>query len=121
MLLQLFQNLLSNAIKFQEEGKQPVISINAEKIAGISIDHPDADPGLPYLKINFVDNGIGFKRKYNEQIFEMFMRIGKNRYPGSGTGLTLCKKIAELHGGFITVESTPGAGSTFSCFLQEGL
>jgi PAS domain S-box-containing protein len=121
MLTQLFLNILDNAIKFQEEDNRPVISIEPEYVAGNSISHPDVDPAARYLVLHIADNGIGFDKKYVNRIFEVFMRINRSKFPGVGTGLALCRKIAELHGGFIVAESEQGQGSIFHCYLQEDL
>ncbi len=121
MLVLLFQNLVSNAVKFQEPGSVPEIHISVEKQQGSTIKHPDADATAVYLVLHFADNGIGFDQKYKDRIFDVFMRINRGKYPGTGKGLALCKKIAELHGGFIIAESIPGSGSIFHCYLQEGL
>jgi PAS domain S-box-containing protein len=118
LLSQLFQNIIHNAIKFQKTGNKPLITITAENVSGSSIKHIDATPDAEYLRISFSDNGIGFDDKYSEKIFQMFQRLhNAESYGGTGIGLALCKKIAEMHQGFMTAESAPGKGSRFSLFL----
>lgn len=99
---QLFQNLIANAIKYRPEGSQPVIRIYGRTENDI-------------CRINVEDNGIGFEQEQAERIFKPFERLhGRNsRYPGTGMGLAICKKIVERHRGSITAKSSPGAGATF--------
>jgi PAS domain S-box-containing protein len=118
MLTQLFQNIISNALKFQEPTNLPHISITSDYIPCTDIKIKDAIDSTNYIRLSFSDNGIGFEKKYAERIFEMFQRLhGVNSYPGNGIGLAICRKIMTIHGGFITAESSPGSGSTFSCYF----
>lgn len=99
-LLQLFQNLISNAIKYRE-GVIPEIEINYSETPG-------------EWQFSVQDNGIGIDAKYYDKIFIIFQRLhSKKQYSGTGIGLAICKKIAELHGGKIWVESSKGNGSKF--------
>ena len=98
---QLFQNLITNALKFQPEGTAPRVEIGHQRQDGEDVF--------------FVrDNGIGLEEKYTEQIFKVFQRLHpRGKYPGTGIGLAICKKIVEQHGGRIWLKSELGKGSTF--------
>lgn len=118
MVVQLFQNILSNALKFQEAEAIPSIKISATSESADNIKHPDAVSGTDYFRISFHDNGIGFEKKYGLRVFQMFHKLhDAEQYPGTGIGLAVCKKIMDLHQGFITVESEPGVGSCFHCYF----
>jgi PAS domain S-box-containing protein len=100
-LRQLFQNLINNAVKFRKPDVAPIISIGCEK------------SGEDY-EFFIADNGIGIDPKYFQRIFLMFQRLNKiNEFEGYGVGLANCKKIVDLHGGRIWVESATGEGSVF--------
>ncbi|MFS0516126.1 GAF domain-containing protein [Nostoc sp. UIC 10607] len=113
-LIQVFQNLIGNGIKFCQN-QQPRIHIGVAKpdvnLNGESLNViPLADEWLFWVR----DNGIGLESQYAERIFIIFQRLhGRDKYPGTGIGLAICKKIIERHGGRIWVESKPGQGSTF--------
>jgi PAS domain S-box-containing protein len=97
---QLFQNLIGNAIKFRGE-QPPKIHVGVRR-----------EPECWVISVR--DNGIGIEPQYFERIFQLFQRLHTRKvYPGTGIGLTICKRIVERHGGTIWVESKPGRGSTF--------
>ena len=100
-LIQLFQNTLSNAIKFRRPEVNPEIKI----LATLQSDR--------YWLFSISDNGIGIASQNLELIFEIFQRLHKSEnYPGTGIGMTICKKIVDLHGGKIWVESKLDRGTT---------
>ncbi len=100
-LTQVFQNLISNAIKFRKKEQPPHIHISARQ------------EGREW-SFSFQDNGIGIEPQYKESLFIMFKQVhGRKEYPGTGIGLSICKRIVERHGGRIWVESEHGRGSTF--------
>ncbi|WP_020603052.1 sensor histidine kinase [Spirosoma spitsbergense] len=100
-LKSVFQNLIINAIKFRKKDISPVVNISA------------TSTGKEFLFI-IKDNGIGIEKEYYDRIFIIFQRLHlRTQYAGTGIGLSLTKKIIEMHGGRIWVESEIGEGSTF--------
>jgi len=101
MLKQLFENLISNGIKYRHAQRTPKITIGCNR---------ELDTVRYFVK----DNGIGISEKYFETIFKAFRRLhSKVEYEGTGVGLAICKRIIDIHGGDIWVESKEGEGSTF--------
>ena len=105
-LYQVFQNLLGNAMKYRSSAP-PLIEIGADPVL------EESENGRQW-RLWVRDNGIGIEPQYCERIFVIFQRLhARDAYPGTGIGLTICKKIIERHGGRIWVDSEPGHGSTF--------
>jgi len=101
-LRQLFQNLVHNAIKFRKKDIAPLINIGCKK------------GDNEYFEFYVADNGMGIAPQHFDRIFHIFQRLNADReLEGNGIGLANCKKIAEMHGGKIWVESVLGVGSTF--------
>jgi PAS domain S-box-containing protein len=105
--LELLQNLIDNAAKYMGDQPQPQI-----RIGKVGSEKRNT--------IFFVrDNGIGIALEYHERIFGLFNKLDPN-VDGTGVGLALCKRIVEVHGGRIWLESEPGCGSTFFFTLPQG-
>ena len=114
---QLFINLISNAIKFVKTGAQPDIRITAGIVEASAIRHEKTASGR-YHAIAFHDNGIGFEAEYESRIFDIFQRLHPaHKYPGTGIGLAICKKIMENHKGFIDARSVFDEGSIFTIYF----
>lgn len=114
---QVFQNIISNALKFAKEEVLPLIEISGKRIAEKSFASP-LQPDGPYCMISIKDNGIGFDQKYVGNIFSLFERLNaKDKYEGSGIGLSIAKKIVEKHNGLITAVGTEGSGAEFQLIL----
>lgn len=99
VMIRLFSNLLSNSLKYRSE-VSPVIRVTAE---------PNGD----FIEFCFQDNGIGIDPKFHTRIFDVFRRLHGAEYPGTGVGLSLCRRIVESLGGTIWVESKAGEGARF--------
>lgn len=108
-LSQLFQNLLINAIKYARPEEPPRIHITSQM----------NDAGLWQIEIK--DNGIGIESKYLDHIFVPFKRLHGQEIPGTGIGLAYCRRIVEICGGKIWVESELGKGSTFIFTLKPAV
>jgi two-component system CheB/CheR fusion protein len=104
--IQVFQNLIGNSLKYRKPNEIPRIHISAEH------------QGTEWV-FTFRDNGLGFDTRYSKHIFGVFKRLHGRQYPGTGIGLSICKKIIERHGGRMWVESSPGDGATFYFTVPE--
>lgn len=117
---QLFNNLISNAVKFSNNQEHPVISVKAEKPTAEELTQWPLLSNQSVYKITVKDNGIGFEQEDAVRIFQIFQRLhGKAEYKGSGIGLSICKRIVEIHNGVIYAESEPGKGASFVVILPE--
>ncbi|HLO17281.1 MAG TPA: ATP-binding protein, partial [Anaerolineales bacterium] len=101
-LAEVLQNLLDNAAKFMGDQEQPCIEIGQ--------DGEDAEGGKPIFYVR--DNGVGIAPEHHERVFGLFNKLDP-RTDGTGVGLALVKRIIEIHGGRIWVQSEAGQGSTF--------
>ncbi len=107
-LVEVLQNLLQNAIRYMGDQPSPRIDVGARR-----------EGSEPFV-LTVEDNGIGIEPEYQEKIFELFQRLDAGT-EGTGVGLALVKRIVELHGGRIRVESEgKGRGSTFCFTLHRG-
>jgi PAS domain S-box-containing protein len=106
-LKQMLVNLLSNAIKFTPEGG--IISLSAE-----------ADDTAKVVKFTVSDNGLGITKEDLPKLFRPFTQLDSSlsrQQAGTGLGLALVQRLVDLHGGSVSVESTPGQGSSFTIIL----
>ena len=99
-LLEVLQNLIDNAAKYMGDQPEPVITVGKQ---GMENDKP-----VFFVK----DNGMGIAPQHHNRIFELFNKLDTST-EGTGVGLALVKRIIEVHGGRIWIESEPGQGSTF--------
>jgi signal transduction histidine kinase len=100
--IQILRHLVSNAVKFTPEGGRVTVSVGARPGGG--------------WEIAVADTGIGMDPSDVERIFQPFVQLDSRlsrQHGGTGLGLTLVRRLAELHGGRVTVETRPGAGSRF--------
>ncbi len=117
---QLFANLMSNALKFRKPGVDPDISITCDEVYADAYPHYPLLKTQKYVRVVIRDNGIGFEQEFAERIFMIFQRLnGKAEFAGSGIGLSICKKIAENHHGFIFAEGELQQGSVFTVLLPS--
>jgi light-regulated signal transduction histidine kinase (bacteriophytochrome) len=107
-MAQVLQNLIGNAIKFHKDEEPPVVHVSARQV------------GEEWI-FSVKDNGIGIDPELFSRLFNLFQRLHtQDRYPGTGVGLAVSKKIVQRHGGRIWVESQPGQGSVFFFSIPHG-
>ncbi len=107
-LTQMLQNLIDNAIKFVK-GRAPHIKISVTETND-------------FWQLKVSDNGIGIQNEFKDKIFLIFQRLHtENEYPGTGIGLAICKKVADLHDGQIWFESEHEQGTTFYVTISKHL
>jgi two-component system, chemotaxis family, sensor kinase Cph1 len=116
---QLFINLISNAIKFSKAQQSPLITVsfNTTLLPFSTVTAPEDSAKKYYYCVTVSDNGIGFNETYKEDIFKIFHRLHTKEYKGTGIGLAICKKIMEVHDGFIEVSSEEGKGADFALYF----
>ena len=103
----LFHNLISNGLKYQNKNSTPLIKVRFIE-------------NYTHLIFSIEDNGIGIEKEYLELIFKPFRRLHNNsEYQGNGLGLATCSKIIDNLEGNITLDSTPGVGSTFTISIPK--
>lgn len=106
-MIQLFQNLINNSIRYRKKDARVQIQIEVTEQEKEFWFHVS-------------DNGIGIDPDHHDRIFAIFQRLHTTKeYDGTGLGLAICKKIVERHWGSISVESTPGKGTTFHIALPR--
>ena len=111
-LAQVLNNLLDNAVKFTERGE-----------IELTVELAEAREERVRLRFTVSDSGIGMQPEQIGRLFQSFTQIdgsSTRKFGGAGVGLTICRCLAELMSGEITVQSTPGAGSTFTFLADFG-
>jgi PAS domain S-box-containing protein len=112
---QIIYNLLSNAVKFTPDGGE--VHIAARQVGKDAVSNPRFDL---YLELSVSDTGIGISAADQARLFQPFVQIDSTlgrRYSGTGLGLVMIKRLAELHGGAVGLHSELGKGSTFTVWL----
>ncbi|HEY9808079.1 MAG TPA: ATP-binding protein [Halomicronema sp.] len=123
---QMLINLLSNAVKFTPEGGK--VKLAGRLAYGIQLsedvrpDRSPVNPGTAYLCLEVTDTGIGISPDKWHLLFRPFQQIDASlsrRHEGTGLGLALTKRLAELHGGTVSFQSVTGEGSVFRVWIPK--
>ncbi|HSH88069.1 MAG TPA: response regulator [Methylophilus sp.] len=126
---QIVYNLLSNAVKFTPEGGQVTLQaslVTREEVLKqtkniLQNHYAGIGNAEQFIQIAVTDTGIGIEADDIARLFQPFVQVESTlsrRFEGTGLGLALVRKLAELHSGAVAVKSTPGKGSTFTVWLQ---
>jgi two-component system sensor histidine kinase/response regulator len=122
---QILLNLLSNAIKFTEQGSIVLRIYAAADIRGTPASAATSEHGAPapFVAVTVRDTGIGIPSEQHAYVFEEFGQVHgqRSRASGTGLGLAIVRRLVEVHGGRIALESTPGLGSAFTFTLPTGM
>ena len=108
----LFQNLIGNAVKFRRSDARSRIHVSVQRTR----EHPS--DARDWIRLRVSDNGIGFDPQFAERIFKPFERLhGRTEYPGTGVGLSIVQRVAELYGGSVTAAQSSANGAIFDVLL----
>ncbi len=125
-LRQILVNLLSNAVKFTEQG-EVVLTVSGDQVSGVRLEAPDTvtldtfTPDTVTLLFAVRDTGIGIPEERMNRLFQSFSQVDASttrRYGGTGLGLAISRRLAEMMGGEMWVESEEGKGTTFHFTIQ---
>jgi signal transduction histidine kinase len=117
LLSKLMIHILDNAIKFKKPETDPVVVITYSLVAENSM--AKAGDSRAYTILTIADNGIGIGEEETDKIFNLFTQLDAGKHKGSGIGLAICKKIMEMHGGFITAEAQHDNGTSIHCYFPS--
>jgi len=116
---QIVYNLLSNAVKFTHEGGE--VTLHATRVPRVAVRSPLPESDYAeFLEVSVTDNGIGISPDGIARLFQPFSQIDSGlarKFEGTGLGLAMVKRLADLHGGAVAVESAVGTGSCFRVWL----
>ena len=118
---QLFYNLVGNALKFLRPGTLPMLRIFSQALTAEELaQYPSLEQDQAYYRVVVKDNGIGFNQTFVDKIFVIFQRLNpRERFPGTGIGLAICRKIVQNHGGEIFAFGKENEGAEFHIILPR--
>lgn len=120
LMYQLFYNLINNSLKFTRADVKPAISITVSDMDSRQLQEYGLNDSQAHYEIRLSDNGIGFRQENAELIFKTFSRLhSKDRFEGTGLGLSLCKAIVGKHHGVIMAYGKENEGATFRIILPK--